>query len=79
MLDKIEFLWARLQVRWHVVAAAFLAAAPVLLDQLGVIDLKPILSKFMDPGMAAIVVGLMPVILAFLKPMVHTDPAPVSE
>jgi hypothetical protein len=65
---------ARLRVRWHAVAAALLTAFPVLLDQLGVINLKPILSHFMAEEWAALTVGLMPFVLAFLRPLVQLEP-----
>jgi hypothetical protein len=65
---------ARLRVRWHAVAAALFTAFPVLLDQLGVINLKPILSHFMAEEWAALTVGLMPFVLAFLRPLVQLEP-----
>jgi hypothetical protein len=49
MLDKIKSLWARLQVRWHVIVLALIAALPGILDWLAVIDLKPILEHFVSP------------------------------
>lgn len=65
---------SRLRVHWHAVAAALLTALPVLLDQLGVIDLKPILAHFMPLEFAELVVGLLPFVLAFLKPLIALDP-----
>jgi len=76
MLQTIQDMWTRFEVHWHAVAAAFVTAVPVLLDQLGVIDLKPILQHFMAPETAALVVGLMPFVLAFLKPMFKVTPPP---
>jgi len=65
---------SRLRVRFSALVAALLTALPVLLDQLGVIDLKPILSHFMAEEWAALTVGLMPFVLAFLRPLVHLEP-----
>jgi hypothetical protein len=73
MLAKIKAVQARIRVQWHAVYAACLTALPVLLDQLGVIDLKPVLQHFLPEDTAALVVGLLPFVLAFLKPMVHLD------
>ncbi|MGZ3675359.1 MAG: hypothetical protein ACXVCO_13720 [Ktedonobacterales bacterium] len=76
MLDYLKGAWARFEVHWHGVAVAFVTAVPVLLDQLGVIDIKPILIHFMSPEMASAVVGLMPFALAFLKPLFKVAPHP---
>ena len=65
---------SRLRVCWHTLAAAMCTALPVLLDQLGVIDLKPVLRHFTSEEYAALIVGLMPFVLAFLKPLVHMEP-----
>jgi hypothetical protein len=80
MLDKIKALWGRIEVSWHAFAAAMLTALPVLLDQLGVIDLKPILEHILPAEWAGLAVGLLPWVLAFLKPMVAVTPtvAPVA-
>ena len=74
MLDKIKAFWARVVIHWNVVLAALVAALPSLLDQLGVIDLKPILGHVMPQDFANLVVGLMPFILAFLRPLVALTP-----
>jgi len=67
MIEKIKALWARLQVRWHVLMVALAAAAPDILDQLGIIDLKPILAQFLPEHWATLLVGLLPFVLMFLK------------
>jgi hypothetical protein len=59
-----------MEVHWHAVYAMILTALPVLLDRLGYIDLQPIFEHFMSPEWAALLVGCMPLVLAFLKPMV---------
>jgi hypothetical protein len=68
-----DFL-ARLRVHWHAVAVAFTAALPILLDQLGVLDLKPMLSNFLAPEYVSLIIALMPFMLAFVKPLVHVAP-----
>lgn len=65
---------ARLRVRLGALAAALITALPVLLDQLGVIDLKPILAHVLPEEWAGLLVGLLPFVLAFLKPLVHLEP-----
>jgi hypothetical protein len=60
MLDKIKSLWARLQVRWHVIVLALIAALPGILDWLAVIDLKPILEHFVSPGIHASSLAVCP-------------------
>jgi hypothetical protein len=74
MLDKIKALWARLQVRWHVIVLALLAALPGILDWLAVIDLKPILEHFVSPGFAGFITGCMPFVLMFVKSAVSLEP-----
>ena len=71
MFETLKDMLARFEVHWHAVAAAFVTAVPVLLDQLGVIDLRPILENFMSPEMAGVMIGLLPFVLAFLKPMIQ--------
>jgi hypothetical protein len=66
----------RIHIRLHALAAAFLAAVPILLDRLGVIDLHPILAHVgISPPVADLIIGLMPFYLAFIKPLVHVEPA----
>ena len=75
MLDKIKALWARLIIHWHVVLAAIIAAAPAILDYLGVIDLLPILTHLgASEGLAKFIVGLLPFALAFIRPMLVVTP-----
>ena len=45
----------------------------MLLDQLQVIDLKPLLGRYMSAEVVALVVGLMPFYIALLKPMIHFE------
>jgi hypothetical protein len=66
--------FTRLKVRWQAVLAALLTALPVLLDQLGVIDLKPIFAHFMPAEYAGLIMGLLPFVLAFLKPLITVEP-----
>ena len=76
MLDYLKALGARLEVRWHAVAAAFVAAVPVLLDQLHMIDLKPILEHFMSPDTASFIEGVMPFALLFCEKLFVITPHP---
>jgi hypothetical protein len=64
---------ARVRFRWHAFLAALSVALPVFLDQLQVIDLKPILGRYMSAEVVALVVGLMPFYIALLKPMIHFE------
>jgi hypothetical protein len=74
MLDYLEDLWARLQVRWHVLLVALAAAAPEILQYLGVIDLQPILSQFLPDNYVKLIVGIMPFALMFLKSAFSVEP-----
>lgn len=79
MLDYLKDLWARLQVRWHVLAVALLAAAPEILQYLGVIDLRPILSQFLDKSYVDLIIGIMPFALVFLKGAIGVEPKEAEE
>jgi hypothetical protein len=72
-MTSMRELRARVRFRWHAFLAALSVALPVLLDQLQVVDLKPILGRYMSAEVVAIVVGLMPFYIALLKPMVHFE------
>jgi hypothetical protein len=72
----LDDLWDRIEVRWHAIAILLLAAAPGILDWLGVIDLKPILMHVMPEAAADIIVGCLPFVLAFVRPMLDVTPAP---
>jgi hypothetical protein len=72
-MNALYALLLRLRFRWHAFLAALALALPVLLDQLQVIDLKPILLHFMAPEWVALFVGLMPFYIALLKPMLHLE------
>lgn len=61
----------RLRVHWHAVAVTLIGTLPVLLDQLQYIDLKPILSHFVGDDWAGLLIGLLPLYIAFLRPMIH--------
>lgn len=80
MIDYFKDLWARLQVHWRAVAVALIAALPSILDWLGVVDLKPLLMQVgVKEGIANFVVGVMPFVLAFLRPMIALAPADTAE
>ena len=64
---------ARVKIRWHALIATFSFALPVLLQQLQVIDLKPLLTRYMSAEVAAIVVALIPFYIAMLKPMIQIE------
>lgn len=72
-----DFL-ARIRVSWHALLAAFTMALPILLQQLQVIDLKPLLSHYLGDDWATIIVALMPFYIAMLRPMISMDP-PASD
>ncbi len=75
MTDYLKGLWARVTVRWHVVLAAFIAALPSILDYLGLIDLKPLLLGLgLKESIVNFIVGIMPFVLMFLKPMFAVAP-----
>lgn len=75
MLDKLKSLWARLRVRWYVLLAALAAAAPDILNYMGLIDLRPILSQFIPDNYVSMIVGILPFALVFLKSAVSVEPA----
>lgn len=74
MLDKIKALWARLEVRWHVLALALVAALPSVLNWLAVVDLQPILEHFLPVGTANFLTALAPFALMFVKSAVSLTP-----
>lgn len=63
-------LWHRIEVHWHAVVLALIAATPSILDWLGVVDLKPILAHFMPEHVADFIVAILPFVLAFVRPMI---------
>ena len=80
MTEYLKDLWARLTVHWHVALAALIAALPSILDWLGVVDLRPILVHLCVPdNVAALIVNVLPFVLAFLKPMLIVEPASEDE
>jgi hypothetical protein len=79
MLDYLEDLWDRLQIRWHVLSLALLAAAPEILNYLGVIDLKPILSAILPESYVSLIVGILPFVLMFVKSAVAVEPKTEDE
>lgn len=74
MFDKLKSLWGRATVHWHVLLAAFIAALPSILNYLGVIDLRPILAHFLPDNYVSLIIGVLPFVLAFLKPLVAVAP-----
>jgi hypothetical protein len=80
MTDYLKGLWARVIIHWHVVLAALIASLPSLLDYLGVIDLQPILMGLgMKEATAALIVKVLPLVLAFVKPMIAVTPSEPAE
>jgi hypothetical protein len=67
-------LLSRVRISWHAFLAALLTALPILLQQLQVVDLKPLLSHYLGDDWAAVLVALMPFYIALLKPMVSVEP-----
>lgn len=65
----------RVRVRWHVVAIAALAALPEILNWLGVIDLRPILSVFLPSNYVDLIVGVLPFALMFVRSIVSVEGA----
>ena len=74
MIDSLKGLWARVTVHWSVVATAIVAALPSVLDYLGVIDLKPLLMHLVSEETAKLIIGVLPFVLAFLRPLVALAP-----
>src|SRR5437879_637517 len=75
MLDYLKALYGRLVIHWHVVLAAIIAAAPSILDYLGLIDLTPLLTHAgLSEGLAKFIVGALPFVLAFIRPMLAMTP-----
>ncbi len=72
-MDKVREFRARVRIRWHAFIAALTCATPVLLQQLQVIDLKPLLTQYMSAELAAVVIGLLPFYIALLQPMIHFE------
>lgn len=80
MTDYLKSLWARLQVHWSAVGLAFIAALPTMLDYLGVIDLKPILTGLgLSDATAELVTNVLPFVLAFVRPLVAVTPVTDEE
>jgi hypothetical protein len=64
----------RARFRWHSFIAALIGSLPILLQQLQVIDLKPILQHFgISPEVAALFVALMPFYISMLQPMIRME------
>ena len=72
-MKAMTAILARVKIRWHALIATFSFAFPVLLQQLQVIDLKPLLTRYMSAEVAAIVVALIPFYIAMLKPMIQIE------
>jgi hypothetical protein len=80
MTDYLKSLWARVTVHWHVVLATLITALPSILDYLGVIDLKPILVGLgAKETLADLIVKVLPLVLAFVKPMIAVAPVDAAE
>lgn len=75
MIEYLKDLWARITVHWHVVVAALIVALPSILDYLGMIDIKPVLIHLgVKDGVADLIVKVLPLVLAFVKPMIAVAP-----
>lgn len=74
MIEKLKALWARVEVRWHVVVIALVAASPEILNWLQVVDLRPILAHFLPDNWVSLIVGILPFVLIFLKSAVSVAP-----
>ena len=76
MADFLTRAWAflaRVRIRLTAAAVAALAALPYVLDQLGVVDWRPILSRFLGDSWTSIVIALIPLALAFTKPLLRLE------
>jgi hypothetical protein len=67
---------SRVRVSWHALVAALVMALPILLQQLQVVDLKPLLAHYLGDDWATLLVALMPFYIALLKPMISVAPPP---
>lgn len=72
-MTYLKSLWDRVTIHWHVLAAALVAAAPEILNYLGVIDLRPILSHFLPDDKVDFIISALPFVLVFLKPMLAVE------
>lgn len=79
MIEYIKGVWARFEVHWHAVAAACIVVAPEALDKLGYVDLRPILEPFLGYEKTNALLGLLPIVLLFLKPVFKVAAHPDSE
>lgn len=79
MTAYLKNLWARVTVHWHVVAATILAALPAILNYLGLVDLRPIFSQVLPANYVDLIIGVLPFVLAFLRPLVAVEAAPVAQ
>lgn len=79
MLETLKGMWARFEVHWHAIAIAMVAAVPEALDKLGVIDLRPILEPFLGYDKTNAIIGLLPLVLLFLKPVFKLNPHPEED
>jgi hypothetical protein len=65
---------ARLRVRLTEMAVALSLALPEILDQLGVIDLHPVLQPIFGDQKTAAMTTIIMVVLAVMRPIVHVAP-----
>jgi hypothetical protein len=74
MLDYLKDFLSRASIRLHTLTAAFATASPILLQQLGVVDLHPLFAFLhISPGMSDVILGFMPFYLAFIGPLIHVE------
>jgi hypothetical protein len=74
MFAKLKALIGRVRIRFHALLGALVCALPILLDQLAIIDLHPLLGRVGVPeDLQSLVIGLLPFVLAFLKPLIHME------
>lgn len=71
MWEKIKDFFKRLRVSLVALVVAAVAALPAALDYLTGVDLRPILTPFVGETTANFIVGAMPFIILFVRPLVH--------
>lgn len=73
MIETLKGMWARFEVHWHAVAIAMVAVVPEALDKLGIIDLRPILEPFLGYEKTNALLGLLPIVLLFMRPVLKLN------
>lgn len=74
MWAKVKDFLSRVRVRLSPLIAMLVLALPSVLDQLGLIDLHPLLDPIFGDKASAAMVTLMTIVLSLLKPLIKLRP-----